>query len=59
MAVVINQQDLLKSTQNDMPTENSEINDYLNKVKEYGKEAYLLITLIKGKKGKKINELLN
>ncbi len=42
MAVVINQQNLLKSTQNDMPTENSEINDYLNKVKEYGKEAYFI-----------------
>ncbi|QQH21863.1 hypothetical protein HYE34_02135 [Mycoplasmopsis bovis] len=32
----------MKSTQNDMPTENSEINDYLNKVKEYGKEAYFI-----------------
>ncbi|TQF43201.1 hypothetical protein A9K73_01600 [Mycoplasmopsis bovis] len=28
-----------ESTPKDMPTENSEINDYLDKVKEYGKEA--------------------
>ncbi len=53
MAVVINQQDLLKSTQNDMPTENSEINDYLNKVKEYGKEAYFINHSNKRKKRKK------
>ncbi|QQH43324.1 hypothetical protein HYD78_02100 [Mycoplasmopsis bovis] len=29
----------MKSTQNDMPTENYGINDYLDKVMEYGKEA--------------------
>ncbi|MBT1363096.1 hypothetical protein FCM33_00375 [Mycoplasma bovis] len=47
----------IESIPNDMPTENSEINDYLKKVKEYGKEANLLITLIKGTG--KAEELLN
>ncbi|QQH37568.1 hypothetical protein HYD82_02095 [Mycoplasmopsis bovis] len=40
----------MKSTQNDMPTENYGINDYLDKVKEYGKEASELTTLLEGRK---------
>ncbi len=37
-----------ESTQNDIPTENYKIDDYLNRVKTYGKEANLLITLLAG-----------
>ncbi|QQH48665.1 hypothetical protein HYD76_02095 [Mycoplasmopsis bovis] len=40
----------MKSTQNDMPTENYGINDYLDKVMEYGKEASELITLLEERK---------
>nr|WP_307927346.1 hypothetical protein [Mycoplasmopsis bovis] len=40
----------MKNTQNDMPTENYGINDYLDKVKEYGKEASELTTLLEGRK---------
>nr|WP_307925196.1 hypothetical protein [Mycoplasmopsis bovis] len=49
----------MKSTQNDMPTEKYGINDYLDKVKEYGKEASELITLLEGRKEReeKVNEL--
>nr|WP_307924836.1 hypothetical protein [Mycoplasmopsis bovis] len=49
----------MKSTQNDMPTENYGINDYLDKVKEYGKEASELTTLLEGRKEgeEKVNEL--
>ncbi len=43
-----------------MPTENSGINDYLDKVMEYGKEASELITLLEERKEReeKVNELL-
>ncbi|WP_429996205.1 Mbov_0283/Mbov_0339 family surface lipoprotein [Mycoplasmopsis bovis] len=49
-----------EKTQNDMPTENSVINDYLDKVMEYGKEASELITLLEERKEReeKVNELL-
>ncbi|QQH23679.1 hypothetical protein HYE24_01995 [Mycoplasmopsis bovis] len=49
----------MKSTQNDMPTEKYGINDYLDKVKEYGKEASELTTLLEGRKegAEKVNEL--
>ncbi len=49
-----------ENTQNDMPTKNSGINDYLDKVKKYGKEASLLITLLEGKEegAEKAKELL-
>nr|WP_307917036.1 hypothetical protein [Mycoplasmopsis bovis] len=42
-----------------MPTENYGINDYLDKVKEYGKEASELTTLLEGRKerAEKVNEL--
>ncbi len=49
-----------EKTQNDMPTENSGINDYLDKVMKYGKEASELITLLEERKegAGKVNELL-
>ncbi|MBT1328562.1 hypothetical protein FCL87_00420 [Mycoplasma bovis] len=47
-----------ENTQNDMSTKNSEINTYLNKVKEYGKEtsefATLLMTLEKTEEAKEL-----
>nr|WP_307919786.1 hypothetical protein [Mycoplasmopsis bovis] len=48
-----------EKTQNDMPTEKYGINDYLDKVKEYGKEASELTTLLEGRKerAEKVNEL--
>ncbi|QQH49297.1 hypothetical protein HYD72_01970 [Mycoplasmopsis bovis] len=39
-----------EKTQNDMPTEKYGINDYLDKVKEYGKEASELTTLLEERK---------
>nr|WP_307940004.1 hypothetical protein [Mycoplasmopsis bovis] len=41
-----------EKTQNDMPTEKYGINDYLDKVKEYGKEASELTTLLGREKRK-------
>ncbi|QQH60591.1 hypothetical protein HYD61_02055 [Mycoplasmopsis bovis] len=41
----------MKSTQNDIPTENYKINDYLNRVKDIRKRSIiLLITLLAGER---------
>ncbi len=47
-----------ENTQNDMTTKNSEINDYLNKVEEYGKETSEFVNLLVALGGEEDNELL-
>ncbi len=47
-----------ENTQNDMTTKNSEINDYLNKVEEYGKETSEFANLLVALGVKEDNELL-
>ncbi len=47
-----------ENTQNDMTTKNSEINDYLNKVEEYGKETSEFANLLVALEGGEDNELL-